>query len=138
MIGVPFLTEARDFLLHRVEAGSGAHLAPWSLSTGVKRLGRETHHSPLSSAEINNCEALPPLHSAPLLMAWCLLLAHRATLPPLMSLLHYHAGCVSEAVEFNKTCVLKYLTHEERCGARGSLVAKALCYEPEGRGLETR
>jgi hypothetical protein len=31
------------------------------LSLGLKRLGREAGHSPPSSAEVNNGEAIPPL-----------------------------------------------------------------------------
>jgi hypothetical protein len=53
--------------LHSVQTGSGAHPAssptctgspfPW----GVKQQGRETDHSPPSSAEVKNCGATPPL-----------------------------------------------------------------------------
>jgi hypothetical protein len=31
-----------------------------------------------------------------------------------------------------------YKTHIDWAGARGSVVVKALCYKPEGRGFETR
>jgi hypothetical protein len=44
-------------LHHRVQNGSGAHPASYSMGTrfsfpGVKRLGREADHSPPSSAEV--------------------------------------------------------------------------------------
>jgi hypothetical protein len=45
------------FLHHRVQNGSGAHLAPYPigvLSLGVKWPGREVDHSPPSSAEVKN------------------------------------------------------------------------------------
>jgi hypothetical protein len=46
-------------LHHRVQNGSGTHLAsypmvPGALSLGVKRPGREADHSPPSSAEVKN------------------------------------------------------------------------------------
>jgi hypothetical protein len=34
---------------------------PATVSPGVKRLGREADHSPLSSTEVNNGGAIPPL-----------------------------------------------------------------------------
>jgi hypothetical protein len=51
---------ARNFSVHhRVQTGSGAHLASYPMNTrgsfpGVKRPGRETDHSPPSSAEVKN------------------------------------------------------------------------------------
>jgi hypothetical protein len=55
---VPFPAEAGDFSLHhRVQNGSGAHLASYpmgtrTLSLGVKRPGREADHSPPPSSEV--------------------------------------------------------------------------------------
>jgi hypothetical protein len=55
---VRFPAEAGNFSLHhRVQNGSGAHLASYpmgtrSLSLGLKRPGREADHSPPSSAEV--------------------------------------------------------------------------------------
>jgi hypothetical protein len=49
-----------DFSLHhRVQTGSGAHPASYPMGTegsfsGIKRPGRETDHSPPSSAEVKN------------------------------------------------------------------------------------
>jgi hypothetical protein len=58
MIGVRFAEGAGNFSLrHQVHTGSGAHPASYSMSIvgyflGVKRPGRETEHSPPSSAEV--------------------------------------------------------------------------------------
>jgi hypothetical protein len=46
-----------DFLLHRVQTGSGAHPTSYSMSNrvssfGVKRPGREADHSPPSGASV--------------------------------------------------------------------------------------
>jgi len=52
--------EAGKFSLHhRVQTGSGAHAASYAVGTGgsfpgVKRPGREAHHSPTSSAEVKD------------------------------------------------------------------------------------
>jgi hypothetical protein len=52
--------EATDFsLVQSVPTGSGAHLEPYSLrsrtlSSRVKRLGREAYHLPHSSTEVKN------------------------------------------------------------------------------------
>jgi len=52
--------KSRDFYLcHHVQTGSGVHLASYPMGsrgsyTGVRRPGRETDHSPISSAEIKN------------------------------------------------------------------------------------
>jgi hypothetical protein len=61
---------------HRVQNGSGAHPASYSVGTGgsfhvVKRPGREADHSPPSSAEVKNVWSYI---STPqyVLMAWCL------------------------------------------------------------------
>jgi hypothetical protein len=35
------------------------------------------------------------------------------------------------------TFITVFLTYEKIQGARGSVVVKALCYKPEGRGFET-
>jgi hypothetical protein len=46
----------------------------------------------------------------------------------------------SETMHF-WTCVdinYFYYLHVKNSGARGSIVVKALCYKPEGRGFETR
>jgi hypothetical protein len=43
---------------------------PGTLSLGVKRPGREAHHSPPSSAEVNNAWCYNPLPQY--IMAWCL------------------------------------------------------------------
>jgi hypothetical protein len=58
---------ARDFsLLHRVQTGSRAHLASYTMGTGVlspgiKRQVRDINHSPPSSAEVKNCGSITPL-----------------------------------------------------------------------------
>jgi hypothetical protein len=64
----------RDFsLLHNVQTGSGAYPASYPVGTGgdfpgVRRPGRETDHSPRSSAEVNkNDGAIPPL---PRMSSW--------------------------------------------------------------------
>jgi hypothetical protein len=44
---------------------------PGALSLGVKRQGREAHHSPQSNAEVKECVELY-LHSQYAFMAWCL------------------------------------------------------------------
>jgi hypothetical protein len=63
MTGVPFYGRGKEGFLsrHRVQTGSGAHSAPieWvpkALSLGVKRPGRESDHSPPSSAEVECME----------------------------------------------------------------------------------
>jgi hypothetical protein len=56
--------------LGRVKNGSGAHPASYPMGTrgsfpGVKRPGRESHHSSPSSAEVNECMELylhSPIH----------------------------------------------------------------------------
>jgi hypothetical protein len=35
-------------------------------------------------------------------------------------------------------CVGKYVEYSSQVGVRGSVVVKALCYKPEGRGFDTR
>jgi hypothetical protein len=68
MIGVRFLAGAgNSSLRHRVQTGSGAHPVSYpvgtgGLSLGVKRPGRESDHSPPSSAEVKECVKLY-LHS---------------------------------------------------------------------------
>jgi hypothetical protein len=52
--------------LHSFQTGSGAHQASYPTGIGgsflgVKRLGREAHHTPPSSGEVKNGEAIPPL-----------------------------------------------------------------------------
>jgi hypothetical protein len=61
---VRFPAGAGNFSLHhRVQNGSGAHPASYSVGTmGVKRPGREADHSPPSSAEVKECVELY-LHS---------------------------------------------------------------------------
>jgi hypothetical protein len=55
-LGIRFSAEAENyFLRRRVQTGSGAHPASSAMGTGysfpgVKRLGRESDHSPPSSA----------------------------------------------------------------------------------------
>jgi hypothetical protein len=53
------------FFTTSISALGPAHLpiqwVPGALSPGVKRLGREVDHSPPSSAEVKNGEAIPPL-----------------------------------------------------------------------------
>jgi hypothetical protein len=75
---VRFPTEAGNFSLHhRVQNGSGStqpptQWVPGALSQGVKRLGREADHSPLSSAEVKKMRgAIPPLPQYAF-MVWCL------------------------------------------------------------------
>jgi hypothetical protein len=59
-------------LLHSVQTDSGAHPASYPMGTRgsfprvVKRPGLEADHSPLSSAEIKNSGAIPPLPHASL------------------------------------------------------------------------
>jgi hypothetical protein len=53
-------------LLHSVQTDSGTHQAQYTMDTGElspgkKRLGREAHHSPPSSAEAKNGGSIPPL-----------------------------------------------------------------------------
>jgi hypothetical protein len=66
--GDRFLAGARNFsLLHNVHTESGAHSVSYPLSTGtlslcINRPGRENYHSPPSSAELKNGEAMPPFH----------------------------------------------------------------------------
>jgi len=61
--------EARDFFFStRVQTGSGAHPASYSMCThllplGVKRQGRGVGHLPISNAEVNQgwiCISAPP------------------------------------------------------------------------------
>jgi hypothetical protein len=62
--GVRFPARTGNYSLHhRVQNGSGAHPASYPMDTrgsfpGVKRLGRETDHSPPSSAEFKECVEL--------------------------------------------------------------------------------
>jgi hypothetical protein len=63
-------------LHHRVQNGSGAHPASYTMGTrdsfpGVKRPGREADHSPPSSAEVKNAWSYisTPQYA---FMAWCL------------------------------------------------------------------
>jgi hypothetical protein len=64
MIGVRFPAGTGNFSLrHRVQIGPGAHPASyprgyWGSFLGVKRPGRETDHSPPSSAEVKECVEL--------------------------------------------------------------------------------
>jgi hypothetical protein len=57
---IRFPVVAGNFSLHyRVQTGTGAHSASYSVGNGasslaVKRAGREDNHSPQSSATINN------------------------------------------------------------------------------------
>jgi hypothetical protein len=75
---VRFPAWAGNFSLHhRVQNGSGAHSASYTMGTrrsfpGVKRLVREADHSPPSSAEIKNEWSYT---STPqyVFMAWCLI-----------------------------------------------------------------
>jgi hypothetical protein len=67
MAGIQFMAGARDFsLLHRIQTGLGAHPAsyycvPGVVSPGVKWLGREADHSPLSSIKVKHGGAIPLL-----------------------------------------------------------------------------
>jgi hypothetical protein len=62
----------RDFsLLHSFQTGSGSHppSIEWvvgTLTSGVKRPGREASHSPPSSAQVKNGISIPPLPSTSL------------------------------------------------------------------------
>jgi hypothetical protein len=66
----------QDFLLlHRLQTGSGAHPASYTMdiessSSGVKRQEREADHSPPSSAKVKNGEAVTPV-SRIVFMAQC-------------------------------------------------------------------
>jgi hypothetical protein len=71
-IGVGFPVGVRDFsLFHRVQTGSGAHPAFYTIRTGGCFLGGKTKRvwnntSPPSSSEVNNGGAIPPLtHTSP-------------------------------------------------------------------------
>jgi hypothetical protein len=60
---VRFPAGAGNFSLHhRVQNGSGAQWLPGALYQGIKRTGREGHHSPPSSDEVKECVGLY-LHS---------------------------------------------------------------------------
>jgi hypothetical protein len=68
------------FLCHHVQTISGAHPASYLMGTGgffplgVKELGHEVYHSPLSSAEVKNAlsyGAIPPFPQY-IFTAWCL------------------------------------------------------------------
>jgi hypothetical protein len=65
--GVRIPAGETDFsLFHNVQIGSGAHPESYLMDTegsfpGLKRLGREADHSPLSSAEVKNGGTIPPL-----------------------------------------------------------------------------
>jgi hypothetical protein len=65
-IAVQCLAAARDFSrLHSVETGPTQTPLQWvsgSISPGAKRQGREADHSPPSSVEVENVEAIIPLH----------------------------------------------------------------------------
>jgi hypothetical protein len=60
--------------LNSAQTGPGTHPASypmgtvWALSPGVKWRGREVDHSPQSSSEVKNGEAIPPL---PDVSSWC-------------------------------------------------------------------
>jgi hypothetical protein len=62
--GVRFPAGAGNFsLLHRFQAGSGAHPGSYLMGTGdsfsgIKRPDREAYHSPHSSAKVKECVAL--------------------------------------------------------------------------------
>jgi hypothetical protein len=69
---IRFPEEVGDFSLFlSVQTGSEAQTASKAMSIGgsfpgVKRLGRKTDHSPPTSAEVKNDEAIPPLpHNPP-------------------------------------------------------------------------
>jgi hypothetical protein len=63
--------KGKEFLLvHSVQSASGTHSGCYPMSTGVlfpkvKGQGRETDHSPPSSAEVENGAAIPPLFHTP-------------------------------------------------------------------------
>jgi hypothetical protein len=61
--GFLFPVEAYDFsLFHKVQIGSEAHASSYTMRTaGIKQQGHEADHSPPSSAEVENGEAIPPL-----------------------------------------------------------------------------
>jgi hypothetical protein len=44
----------------------------------------------------------------------------------------------NEPVRIRKQMIVVYFLTLYKLGARGSVVVKALCYKPEGRGFETR
>jgi hypothetical protein len=84
--GIRVLAETGNFSLHHwVKTGSGAHTASYPMGTrplslGAKRHGRETDHSPPSSAEVKNAWSYTstPQYSV---MEWCSVKAQGKTLP---------------------------------------------------------
>jgi hypothetical protein len=63
---IRFPTEARDLsLLSRIQTGSEAHPASYPMDIGSPFSGGEGDHSPLSSAEATNGEAILPLLHTP-------------------------------------------------------------------------
>jgi hypothetical protein len=84
-IGVRFPTEVRDSsLLHRVQGGSEAHPASYSMDTTdpfprVKQLELEADHTPPPSAQVKSGGAIPPL---PHISSWrsAVLILHRKNL----------------------------------------------------------
>jgi hypothetical protein len=62
-VGIRFPVGPRDFsLFHKIQTTLGPiQLVPGIVSPGVKRRGPEVDHSPLSSAEVKNDGAMPPL-----------------------------------------------------------------------------
>jgi hypothetical protein len=64
--GVRFSTEERNFSLpHSIKVGSGANGYWWALSPGIKWLECEADYSRLSSDQVKNCGAIPPLPYTP-------------------------------------------------------------------------
>jgi hypothetical protein len=56
------------------------------------------------------------------------------------AILHYATPTKSNTKETQNNCAKEYCFWiiNMALGARGSVVVKALCYKPEGRGFETR
>jgi hypothetical protein len=66
LAGRPEFDSGKGRDVHSVQTGIGAHPASYTMCTGgffpgVKRLRRETDHSPPSSSDVKNGEAIPPL-----------------------------------------------------------------------------
>jgi hypothetical protein len=89
-VGVRVPVGSRISFLRVVQTGSGAHptsypMVPRDLSPGVKRPGRETYHSPQTSAELKKRWIYT---STPHTPSWRMALGTGTTLPYLYLCLH--------------------------------------------------
>jgi hypothetical protein len=86
---------------------------------GVKRQGRESEHSPPTSGEIKSCGYAPQL-------------PHTPSRPGVEIMKHM------DIFTFFLLLLHAYLLPHLITRFTGSVVVKALCYKPEGSGLEAR